>query len=71
MKVETGRRQTESGSMLNSRACDTMTGAFTGASMRHRERKQQANLSSLSAPHPSRRDRTGRNMKLWGDVFGS
>lgn len=47
--------------MLNPRACDTMTGAFAGLSIRHRERKQQADLSSLSALHPSRRDRTGRN----------
>ena len=60
-KVETGRRQTESGSMLNPRACDTMTGAVAGLSMRHSECKQQANLSSLSAPGPRPRDRTGRN----------
>ena len=65
-KVETGQRQTESGSMLNPRACDTMTGAFAGSSRRHREYNQKADLGYLSAPGLRRRDRTGRNMpQLW------
>ncbi len=46
--------------MLNSPACDTMTGAFTGLSTRYRECQQKANLGSPSAPGPRARDRTGR-----------
>ena len=61
MKAETGQRQTASDSMLNPRACNTITGAFAGSSSRHREYKQRADLGSLSALGPRRRDRTGRN----------
>ena len=51
-KEETGQRQTAGGSLLNPRACDTMTSAFVGSSRRHREYKQKADLGSLSAPGP-------------------
>ena len=52
--------------MSNPRACDTMTGAFPGWSSPHRKCKRQANLGSLSASHPPRCDRTGRNVNVAG-----